>query len=143
MAKSRTFNPLAAYGTVTPPERGAVYYQDGGYFNSEGKLLFEDRPATAPKIIKTEVTVVDSDTGESKTEIVETKVEQTEEGDPKEILTGWLKGAVVLNHGAVRGLVKKAFGQVIATKDEIVDYLVNTANLVPAEQVNIKPAKVG
>ena len=135
---TRKFNPLAAFGTVTPPERGATHYQDGGYFGPNGDLLFEDRPATPPAKVKSEVTVVDSATSEIKTEVVETEVEVVEDGEPRQILAAWLKGEVKLNHGTVRGLVKKAFNQVLATKDEIVTYLVETANLVPAELVRLK-----
>lgn len=141
--KARKFNPLAAHGTVTPPERGAVFYQDGGYFNAAGELLFEDRPATSAKIVESEETVVDSETGETKTKIIKTEVPVVDEGEPKDILAAWLKGDVRLNHGAVRGLVKKGYGQVLATRDEIIDYLVNEANLVSAESVKVKPAAVG
>lgn len=143
MAK-RKFNPLAAYGTVSPPERGAVFYQDGGYFTAGGELVFEDHPATT-KVVVNEETIVEVKAGKSKTKTVktETVVPDEEPGDPKEILANWLTGKVGLNHGTVRKLVKDGFGKVLATKDQIVDYLVNEANLVPAEQVNIKPVAVG
>jgi hypothetical protein len=142
--KKRTFDPLAAYGTVSPPERGAVFYQDGGYFNAGGQLVFEDHPATT-KTVEVEETVVEVTDGQSTstTKTVTTEVPKIEEGDPKDILTRWLKGELVLNHGAVRGYMKKAYGVVVASKEAIIDYLVNTANLVPAEQVNVKPAAVG
>lgn len=139
--KGRTFNPLAAYGTVSPPEQGAVFYQDGGYFRADGSLAFEDHPATAPTIIDTEETVVED--GEIKTKVVKTVVENIEPGDPKDILSKWLKGEIVLQHGTVRKYLKEGFGKSVASKDAIVDYLVNEANLVPAELVNIKPAPVG
>lgn len=82
-------------------------------------------------------------TTKAKTTKVKTAVPVIEPGDPKIILTNWLKGDVVLNHGAVRGYVKAGFGKVLATKDQIIEYLVNEANLVPAEAVNVKPAPVG
>ena len=142
--KERTFNPLAAHGTVHPPERGAVFYQDGGYFNSAGKLVFEDHPATTKKVV-VEETVVDVKDGKStsKTVKTETDVVVEEPGDPKEILAKWLRGDLVLNHGAVRKFVKAGFAVSLAKQDDIISYLVNTASLVPAELVNIKPAPVG
>lgn len=140
---ARTFNPLAAYGEVFPPYRGAIRFQDGGYFNASGELVFEDHPGTPPEVVTSEVTVVDADTGETQTTVVVEEVAKVEKGDPKLILTNWLKGDVVLHHGTVRGLVKDGFGKLIATKDEIVSYLVNEAQLVPPEQVRIKAAKVG
>lgn len=141
----RTFNPEAAYGEVFPPERGAIRYQDGGYFRADGSLVWEDHPATPNEVVETEVTVVEvkGKGTKAKTVKVKTEVAVIEPGDPKIILTNWLKGDIVLNHGAVRSYVKKAFGVVLATKDQIIDYLVNTANLVPAEAVNVKPAPVG
>jgi len=133
----RVFNPLAAFGTVTPPERGAVFYQDGGYFNASHDLVFEDYPATPPEVVETEVTVVDAETGTIKTEIVQTEAPVVNDGDPKVILAGWLKGETKLPFLTVRGLVKSGFNQVLVTKDEIISYLVNEANLVPAEQVKV------
>jgi hypothetical protein len=132
---ARKFNPLAAHGVITPPERGAVYYQDGGYFNSSGDLVFEDRPATPPKTVVSEVTEIDGESGEVKTKTVETLVEQVEPGDPKEALKLWLEGKAEIKFQTVRSLVKKGFGVALGTKSEIIDYLVNTANLVPAELV--------
>jgi hypothetical protein len=134
---ARKFNPLAAHGTITPPERGAVYYQDGGYFNSSGDLVFEDRPATPPKKVVSEVTEIDGESGEVKTQKVETLVEQIEPGDPKVALKLWLEGKADVKFQTVRSLVKKGFGVALATKSEIIDYLVNTANLVPAELVKV------
>lgn len=145
----RTFNPEAAYGEVFPPERGAIRYQDGGYFRADGSLVWEDHPATPDEVTETEVTVVEvkgkgtKAKTVAKTTKVKTAVPVIEPGDPKIILTNWLTGEIVLNHGAVRSYVKKAFGVVLATKDQIIGYLVNDANLVPAEAVNVKPAAVG
>lgn len=132
----RRFNPLAEHGTVSPPERGAVYYQDGGYFTSSGELVFEDHPASVA-VVTSEVTVVDHETGETKTEIVEEVVKTADQTDPRLALTAWLKGEVKLNHFAAVGYAKDAFGVVLRKKDELIDYLVNTANLVPAEQVKV------
>lgn len=134
---ARKFNPLAAYGTVSPPHQGAVYYQDGGYFNSAGELVFEDRPATPPKIEVNEVTTVDTTTGETTTETIKTEVPAGEPGEPKEILAAWLRGEHVLPFQTARKLVKEGFGTVLANKHEIIDFLVNKANLVPAEQVKV------
>lgn len=141
----RTFNPEAQYGTVFPAERGAIWYQDGGYFRADGSLVWEDHPATPDEVVETEVTVVEVKAGKTKakTTKVKTAVPVVVPGDPKDILSKWLKGEVVLNHGAVRKYVKEGFGVVLATKDQIIDHLVNTANLVPAEAVNVKPAPVG
>lgn len=133
----RKFNPLAAYGTITPPDRGAVYYQDGAAFNSSGEVVYEDQPATPPKKVVSEVTTVDAVTHETVTETVVTEVEDIEPGDPKTILTAWLKGETRLHHAVARKLVKDAYAVILATKDEMVDYLVNTANLVPAELVKV------
>lgn len=96
-------------------------------------------------VVETEETVVEvtKKGTKAKTTKVKTEVPVVEPGDPKDILKKWLTGEIVLNHGAVRSYVKKAFGVVLATKDQIIDYLVNEANLVPAEAVNVKPAPVG
>lgn len=141
----RTFNPEAAYGEIFPPYNGAIHYQDGGYFKADGSLAFEDHPATPPVVVETEETVVEvtKKGTRAKTTKVKTEVAVVEPGDPKDILKKWLTGEIVLNHGAVRSYVKKAFGVVLATKDQIIGYLVNDANLVPAEAVNVKPAPVG
>lgn len=136
MAKDRKFNPLAAYGTITPPDRGAVFYQDGAAFNSSGELVYEDAPATAPVKVKSEVTTV-TETGETVVDEVEDEVEVVEEGDPKVILAAWLKGEIKVPFMKVRSLVKSGYGVVVTHKDEIIDYLVNTANLVPAELVKV------
>lgn len=136
--KTRKFNPLAAFGVVIPPHEGAVHYQDGGYFGPGGDLLFEDHPATPPKEVVVETTVVDSATGESTTTTTTEQVEVVEPGDPKTILTLWLKGEADVNFQTVRGLVKKGFGVALGTKDEVLTYLVGTANLVPAELVKVK-----
>jgi hypothetical protein len=133
----RRFNPLAAYGLITPPHKGAVHYQDGGYFAPDGALLWEDRPPTPPTTRIDEITTVDSATGEMKTELVETVVDALEPGDPKEILSLWLKGEVKLQFGTVRGQLKKGYGKVLATKDDIVGFLVNEVHLVPAELVRV------
>lgn len=135
--KARRFDPLRAYGTVSPPERGAVFYQDGGYFNSGGALVFEDRPATPDRIVRNEVTTVDSETGEEETKVVETKVPVVAPGDPKDILKQWLKGGLKLNHMAARAHVKSAYARTLVTKEEIITFLVNEANLVPAEDVKV------
>lgn len=134
---TRKFDRLQSYGTVSPPERGAVFYQDGGYFNSSGDLVFEDHPATPGEVVKYEVTTVDSSTGAVTTEVVETVVEHVEPGDPKTILKDWLMGVAPLNHMKARSLVKAAYSRTITTKDEIISFLVNEANLVPAEAVKV------
>jgi hypothetical protein len=134
---TRKFNPLAERATVTPPHNGAVFYQDGGYFNSSGDLVFEDHPATPPVIRIDETTTIDSETGETTVTHTETEVSPLPPADPRTVLTSWLKGETELAHGTVRSLVKKGFGQVLGTRDEIVKYLVNEANLVPAELVKV------
>lgn len=132
----RRFNPLAEHGTVSPPERGAVFYQDGGYFTSSGELVFEDHPASV-EVLVSEETTVDAETGETKTEIVEEIVKTADQTDPRLALTAWLKGEIKLNHFAAINYAKDAFGVVLRKKDELIDYLVNTANLVPAELVKV------
>jgi predicted polyphosphate/ATP-dependent NAD kinase len=78
-----------------------------------------------------------ADGGKVETETVETEVEEIEPGVPKDILKSWLKGDIELEDTKVRELVKDAYNQVLVERDEIVDYLVNTANLVAAEQVKL------
>ena len=134
---ARTFNPLAAYGLVTPPHEGATHYQDGGYFGPNGKLLFEDRPPTPPKAVVSESTTVDSATGETVTTTTVETVEEIVPGDPREILKGWLLGEVPLAFPTAVKQVKLAFNLVLTNKAEIIDYLVNTARLVPAELVKV------
>lgn len=135
---ARTFNPLAAHGTVSPPHLGAVYFQDGGYFGPDGKLLFSDRAETPPKVVETETIVTDASTGESKTTVVETLVPDVAPAEPKPVLVGWLKGEITLTHPATVKLVKEAFGVALTKKADIIEYLVNTANLVPAELVKVQ-----
>ena len=134
-AKTRRFNPAAAYGTIHPPYKGAVHEQDGGYFGPAGNLLWETHPATSSKKIVTEVMV--SDGGVVQTETVETEIEDIEPGIPKDILKGWLTGQFELDDTKVRDLVKEGYNQVLVDRDEIIGFLVNTANLVPAEQVKV------
>lgn len=135
---TRTFNKLAAFGVVHPPYQGATHYQDGGYFGPDGKLLFEDEAAVRkpPKTVVNETIVTDADGKETKT-IETTVVPDIEPGDPKVILTGWLKGEIVLKHPEVVKYVKAGFATVLLKKADIIDYLVNTANLVPAELVKV------
>jgi hypothetical protein len=137
---TRKFNPLAAYGEVFPAEKGAVRYQDGGYFNASGDLVWEDHPPTMKTVVTEETVVTVDQKGKTSAKTVRKKaeVQDLEEGDPKLILASWLKGEVELKHLAVVNYVKKGFGKVLRTKDEIVDYLVNEASLVPAELVRIK-----
>lgn len=134
----RKFNPLAAFGVVHPPHNGATHYQDGGYFGPDGSLLFEDRPATPKKKVKSSVIVTDAEAGTQEETEVEDEVETTVPGEPKVILAGWLKGEVQLTHPATVKLVKAGYDIVLAKKADIIDYLVNTANLVPAELVKVK-----
>lgn len=134
---ARRFDRLQAYGTVSPPERGAVFYQDGGYFNSGGELVFEDRPATPDKVVTNEITTVDVSTGKTKTKVVKTKVPVVTPGEPKDILKAWLLGDVKLNHLSVRAHVKAGYSKTLVTQDEIITFLVNDANLVPAEAVKV------
>lgn len=135
--KVRKFNRLLEHGTIHPPHNGAVFFQDGGYFNAAGELLFEDRPATPPKIVVDEQHVVDSATGEHSVTTTEREVDALPEADPRIILTSWLKGEVELPHDKVRSLVNKGFGESLATREEIIKYLVNTVSLVPAEIVRV------
>lgn len=138
MGTERRFNPLAKFAMVHPPYRGAVRLQDGGYFDPDGKLLWEDHPPTPPKKVVSEVIITDGLTGESTVETVENEVEDIKEGDPKEILKLWLTGQIALHHTKVRVLTTKGYSVTLGTRDEIVDFLVNEAHLVAAEQVNIK-----
>jgi hypothetical protein len=132
----RRFNPLAEHGTVSPPDRGAVFWQDGGYFTASGELVFEDHPASV-EVVTSEQTTVDAATGETTTTIVEETVKTADQTDPRLALAAWLKGEIKLNHFAAINYAKDAFGVVLRKKDELIDYLVNTANLVPAEQVKV------
>ena len=125
------------YGTVSPPYQGAVFYQDGAYFRADHTLAWEDQPPTPPKIVTSEVIVADSETGEITTDVVTSEETQLADGDPKIVLTSWLKGDVQLHFQTVRGLVKKGYGETPQTKTDLVNFLV-TAGLVPAEQVRIK-----
>lgn len=133
----RKFNPLAEYGHVTPPHNGAVYYQDGAYFNPGGECVFEDRPATPLKKVKHVQTVIDGETHELSETETEEEVDSLPPADPKIQLTAWLKGeAPDLKFPTVRGLVKKAFGEVPETKEDIINFLVKQ-NLVPTELVKV------
>lgn len=136
--RPRKFNPLAEHGTIHPPHQGAVYFQDGGYFGADGELLFADRPATPPKIVVDESITVDSEKpGEQVVVTTTREVDPLPAADPKVILTSWLKGEANLPHETVRTLVKHGFGEIIASRDDIIKFLVNTANLLPAELVRV------
>jgi hypothetical protein len=135
---ARKFNPLAEHGTVTPPHNGAVYYQDGAYFNSSGDMVWEDQPPTPKKKKLVETTVVDVENGVNETTVTEEEEDAVPAADPKTQLTAWLRGEVEIKFPTVRALVKNGFGEVVATKADIIDFLVNKANLVPAELVKVK-----
>ena len=135
--KPRKFNPLLAYGIVTPPYNGAVHMQDGGYFAPDGTLLWEDHPATPPKKVKSTVIEVDSETNTMTETEVEDEVDESAPGDARDILSKWLKGEIDINFQTVRGKVKEAYQVILASKAEVIDYLVNTALLVPAELVKV------
>lgn len=136
----RRFNPLAAFGQIMPPLNGAVYDQDGGYFNANGDLLWEDHPATTVIETSEETVVTVDEKGEAKEEtiVVTREVSAAPEGDPKQILTAWLKGEVELKHLEIVNHVKKAFGVVKRTKADVMAYLIDEVALVPAEQVKPK-----
>lgn len=144
-ASPRRFNPLKAYGSVTPPERGAVHYQDGGYFDASGNLVFEDHPGTPDVIVESEVIVSESGAKPIITKIVDVIPAESTEGDPKDILARWLKGEFFLPHLKLVAYFRKAYGEAsINKRDEIIAFLVGTAFLVPAELVNpmLMPAAV-
>ena len=135
----RRFNPLAAFAEIFPAYKGATRFQDGGYFSPGGDLLWEDHPASTVEVVTEETTVTVGENGETEqTTVTHTeKVSSAPAGEPRQILTAWLKGEVELKHLQVVNYVKEAFGVVKRTKVEVMAYLVDEVALVPAEQVKV------
>ena len=131
----RKFNPLASHGKVTPPHNGAVFYQNGGYFNAKHELVFEDGPAPEQETIEKRVHTTSED-GSITTETTKV-VKEGDDTDPRLALTAWLKGEVEIHHSTARSYVKDLYGEVIPKKDDLIAYLVNEAELVPAELVKV------
>lgn len=130
------------FGSIRPPHNGAVFFQDGCYFDASGAFLFadegvdpnqDDTPETETQI----VTTVDEDGTRTEEEIeVEVPEEEIEE-DPKLVLSEWLCGTREVHHMTTGSLIKKAYGVIKRSQDEKIDFLVNEVQLVPAEDVRI------
>ena len=179
MSATKKFNPLKDFSTVTPPYEGAVYYQDGNYFNGDGGFVFADESSKSTSstsgggIAFPDAESPDADrdyedkrpltdshpnlTREQREEAADASAAQAASGtttttktadepahasefdgvNPKKGLTAWLKGEIdpKPTMPVVRDWVKQEYSQVLGNKDEIITFLVEEKNLVPAEQV--------
>lgn len=130
------------FGKVTPPFDGAAYSQDGRYFNGAGEFVFADpgvseipEPAK-PELQATIVTTVDADGTRTEEEVlVEVAPKPVSKG--KQELIDWLTAKVELTEAEVTGTIRKEYSKVVKGEDAQIDFLVNTAQLVPAENVRI------
>lgn len=122
---TRAFDKSRPYSTFHPSHRGAVYWQDGGNFSADGKLLWEDNPAAAPAAVEKPEPAKKGDTdGDGELSALEARA----------LLVKWLLGETDDAWFTVRSWGRAAFGQTLNTKDALITHCVDQG-LVNAEDV--------
>jgi hypothetical protein len=127
----RTLDKRRPFGTVHPSFNGAVFEQDGAWFNGEGAFLWEDRPAPEPEKVVSEIVTVDAE-GNETVEQVETDAPVAI--DPRLALTAWLKDELPdpqPKFMTVRGWAQDIFGEVYKNKEALITACVNKGLVTP------------